>query len=430
MLRLKRSALWAGLTGLLLLPLTACSNTPFAATLQRSFAPDPQLEESPVAIGTPRAAGTTTQLPGDFPSEIPQYPNAQLLEVVSPEQASDLSGAIAGETQVRWTTADSPQQVQAFYRDRLREAGWQVSDQANGLTAEQDGLQVEILTTSGEANTQFTIAYSRTNAPSSIATAPEAEPSPAPSTERSAEGFTDLEQAPAELRSYLTELTELTELKVSSTDGKFNPNQTITRREYARWLVAVNNEIFSDRPARQIRLAPAADQPAFQDVPKSDPDYGAIEGLAEAGLIPSTLTGDATTTTFRPDAPLTREDLIRWKVPVDLRQSLPNATVESVQQTWGFQDAARIEPRALRAVLADYQNGDLSNIRRAFGYTTLLQPKKPVTRAEAAAVLWYFGAQGDGVSAKDVLQGRSAPATGTQPEQTPEAENETEAEIR
>lgn len=89
---------------------------------------------------------------------------------------------------------------------------------------------------------------------------------------------------------------------------------------------------------------------------------------------------------------------------MDTRQSLPTASLNAIQQTWGFQDAARIDPKAQRAVLADYQNSDLANIRRAFGYTTLFQPKKPVTRAEAAATLWYFGYQGEGVSAQDALK--------------------------
>ncbi|HEY9659228.1 MAG TPA: S-layer homology domain-containing protein, partial [Allocoleopsis sp.] len=151
-------------------------------------------------------------------------------------------------------------------------------------------------------------------------------------------------------------------------------------------------------------LAVASDQPTFQDVPSSDPDFGVIQGLANAGLIPSPLSGDSTVVTFRPNTPLTREEMILWKVPVDLRQALPNATIEAVQQSWGFQDAARIDPKALRAVLADYQNGDLANIRRAFGYTTLFQPKKAATRAEAAAALWFFGLQADGISAKDALQ--------------------------
>jgi len=42
-----------------------------------------------------------------------------------------------------------------------------------------------------------------------------------------------------------------------------------------------------------------------------------------------------------------------------------------------------------------------------FGYTTLFQPKKPVTRAEAAASLWYFGFQGDGITAKEILEAQA-----------------------
>ena len=104
--------------------------------------------------------------------------------------------------------------------------------------------------------------------------------------------------------------------------------------------------------------------------------------------------------------------MIAWKVPLDTRQALPNASLEAVKDTWGFQDAGKIDPKALRAILADFQNSDRSNIRRAFGYTTLFQPKKTVTRAEAAAVLWYFGNASEGLSAEEVLQinkGNSTP---------------------
>jgi hypothetical protein len=230
--------------------------------------------------------------------------------------------------------------------------------------------------------------------------------------------FGDTDQAPEELRQYIIDLAELGVFG-DQESNEFKPNQEITRREYARWLVAANNLIYGDRPASRIRLGNSSSQPAFQDVPRNDPDFAAIQGLAEAGLIPSPLSGDSTTVTFRPDAPLTRENLILWKMPIDTRQTLPNASLEAVQQTWGFQDTARIDPKALRAVLADFQNGELSNIRRAFGYTTLFQPKKTVTRAEAAAVLWYFGIQGEGLSAKDALQTeqRTEQQTERQPQQ-------------
>jgi hypothetical protein len=139
-------------------------------------------------------------------------------------------------------------------------------------------------------------------------------------------------------------------------------------------------------------------------VPATHPNFGAIQGLAEAGIIPSAKTGNATAVSFRPDAPLTRETLVLWKVPLDSRTALPGATAEAITATWGFQDAAKIEPLALRAVLADNQNGDFANIRRAFGYTTLFQPQKGVTQAEAVAALWRFGNQTEGISAADLLK--------------------------
>lgn len=305
------------------------------------------------------------------------------------------------------------------------------------IVAERDGLRVTVAivpeaaspspgANSTENTTEFTIDYQFTDnqttasspspaAPGEGAVVPNEQTrrgnnggnaTASPSGTLTAPEFTDLAQAPAELQPYIADLAKLGALRVQAngTTTEFAPNTTITRREYARWLVTANNLIYANQPARRIRLGVSSDQPAFQDVPTSDPDFGEIQGLANAGLIPSSLSGDTTTVTFRPDAPLTREELMLWKVPVDLRKALPNATIEAVQQTWGFQDAAQIDPRALRAILADFQNSDLSNIRRAFGYTTLFQPDKPVTRAEAAAVLWFFGSQGDGLSAKDVLQ--------------------------
>lgn len=186
--------------------------------------------------------------------------------------------------------------------------------------------------------------------------------------------------------------------------AKFAPNQVITRGEYARWLMAANNRYYADNPGKKIYLANKTSQPAFNDVNPNDPDFAAIQSLAEAGLIPSRLTEDSTNLLFRPDTALTRADFITWKVPLDTRKSLPKASIQAIEESWGFQDAADIDSSATRALYADFQNGDRSNVRRMFGYTTLFQPKKPVTRAEAAASLWYFGFQGDGISAKEVLQ--------------------------
>lgn len=235
-------------------------------------------------------------------------------------------------------------------------------------------------------------------------------PSPLQQVPTGVSSFTDLNQVPQELRAYVEDLARLgvltaaTDRRKATQSSQFKPNQPITRREYIRWLVAANNRLFANRPAQQVRSGLPTSQPAFRDVPATDPDFGAIQGLAEAGVLPSLLSGDSAAALFRPDQPLTRETLLSWKVPMDTRQPLPAATMEAIKQTWGFADTARIDPTALKAVLADFQNGDQSNIRRAFGFTTLFQPRKKVTRAEAAATLWHFGYQGEGQSAQDALK--------------------------
>ncbi|MBT9316711.1 S-layer homology domain-containing protein [Leptothoe spongobia] len=224
--------------------------------------------------------------------------------------------------------------------------------------------------------------------------------------------YTDIGEAPEELQQYIEDLVLLDVLmlidvkaddNVERNPNEFLPNEIITRREYARWLIAVNNHFYSDQRAKKIRPAVESSKPAFQDVGVTNIDFSAIQGLAEAGIIPSSLNGSSTAVKFRPDAPLTRKDLILWKVPLDTRSTLPDATGKAVIEAWGFQDAGKIEPAALKAVLADHGNGEFANIRRALGYTTLFQPEKGVTRAEAAAVLWRFGNSTEGITAAELL---------------------------
>lgn len=219
--------------------------------------------------------------------------------------------------------------------------------------------------------------------------------------------FTDLDDVPKQLRQPLEVVAALGVLTPYTGKGnielsKFAPNEVITRGEYARWLIAANNRYYDDNPGKKIYIATKTNEPAFQDVKGDNPDFGAIQGLAEAGLVPSRLTEDSTNLMFRSDAPLTREDLVTWKVPLDMRRALPKASIQAIEESWGFQDAADIDSIAIRALYADFQNGDRSNVRRIFGYTTLFQPKKPVTRAEAATSIWHFGFQGDGITAGEI----------------------------
>ncbi|MBD1882193.1 S-layer homology domain-containing protein [Coleofasciculus sp. FACHB-T130] len=468
----KRPIILTGFIGCLLISLSACANSTNSEALERSLAADPKLKDNPAAFGLPSQNNspneTLVALPSDFPSEIPVYPEAQLQEV-TPSTSDPNQGQI-----LRWTTSDPSNSVQSFYQKEFQSNNWEIVSQPTEteegavpptdiLVARQNNLKVTVSIQSGSGSnsfistpsptpataanspassaastTQFTIQYVRDGsaaAPSSsnseVATQPTTEATTdKPGSPSQPSVFTDINKAPQELRQYVENLAALGVLSLNSGGSKsnsaageqFEPNKTITRRQYARWLVAANNQIYANSPGKQIRLASTDVQPAFQDIPRSDPDFPAIQGLAEAGLIPSRLTGDATAVLFRPDAPLTRENLILWKVPLDTRQTLPTASVDAVKQTWGFQDAGKTEPKALRAVLADFQNGELANIRRVFGYTTLFQPKKPVTRAEAAAAVWYFGAEGEGVSAQDALQSQrqqSQPSAVSTPEPSP-----------
>ncbi|NEQ96790.1 MAG: S-layer protein [Cyanothece sp. SIO2G6] len=225
----------------------------------------------------------------------------------------------------------------------------------------------------------------------------------------------DVSEAPDILETYIQEFIALGIVQLGSDESQrdslnnnqlklFRPNAQITRREYARWLFLANNLFNRDRPGQLLRKSAQKAEPVFQDVLPGDLDFRIIQGLAEAGLIDSILTNPSTPVRFRPDDPLTREDLIAWKAPLDSQNALPDAAVENIEQSWGFQDAAAIDPAALSAIWIDYQNADVSNIRRAFGYTRLFQPEKTVTRAEAAAVLWHFGSQSEGRSADSLLE--------------------------
>jgi len=400
----------------------------------------------------------------------------------TPQATGEPDSMQANETQqTRWLTSDPSNLVQSFYQKEFQANNWEIlsqptDGQGGTFEARRDDLQVTVSIPASSATnnnvnatpspspsnpgqnleagnsfnppgTDFIIGYTRHTSTTAQATAPQpsepgfigpvppqtpSQPAQAPDpnlqTAATSNQFTDINKAPQELRQYIEDLAALGVLNLEPTGSKsnqstntnqFEPTKTISHREYARWLVAANNAMHVNSPAKQIRGASETSQPAFQDVPRTDPDFPEIQGLAEAGLIPSPLSGDSTAVLFRPDAPLTREQLILWKVPLDTRQGLPKASVDAVQQTWGFQDAARIDPKAMRAVLADFQNSEQSNIRRVFGYTTLFQPKKPVTRAEAAAALWYFGSAGEGLSAQEALQVQrqeSQPSATSEPE--------------
>lgn len=385
-----------------MLALSGCAND----ALERRFAPDPQLQASPIVTVTPTPTSKVT-LPVTFPLEIPLYPGAELTQV---ENEGKLS---------YWQSNSSLELIKNYYQQQLQLNGWQIatvnSSEAR-LTATRPDLQltVSFLPSTTNSSTEFTLAYETKVSPTPTSSPINSTPVPE-----------EQNKVPAQLRSYIEDLVALGAISQQSKSVEkldFNPNAAISRRQFARWLFTANNQIWSDNPSQQIRAAATDLNPAFQDVPKSDRDFPIIQGLAEAGILPSSLTGDTTATLFRPDTPLTRENLLLWKVPLDTRQPLPKASVEAIKETWGFQDAGKIAPEAAKAVLADFQDGERANIKRVFGFTTLFQPKKAVTHAEAAAAIWYFGTSNEGRSAREALQIQQqspSPALSPSPISTP-----------
>jgi hypothetical protein len=363
-------------------------------SLQNTFAPDPKLK--PVNTETPAsesAAKPSNSLPADFPL----YPQAKLQSTV---ETKDLG------TVTTWTTSDPIELVYKFYQQELPAKQWEItnspSDSNLKLEAKQAQTNISILPQTSTEQQQTGVTTYTISLQSTVTTSPT--PTPVANNPTSAGSPLPISKPtsnfPTATADYLTDLIKIGVLTSTDTAA----NRVITRREYARWLVTAHNKITGTKPTQQIKLATTDTKPAFQDVPSTNPDFPSIQGLAEAGLIPSSLSGDATSVLFRPDTPLTREQMILWKIPLDTRQPLPTATLDAVKQTWGFQDAGKVDPTALRAVLADFQNGDRANIRRVFGYTTLFQPKKTVNLGEVATAIWYFGANSEGLSAHDAIK--------------------------
>ncbi|KAG8390323.1 hypothetical protein BUALT_Bualt01G0071700 [Buddleja alternifolia] len=190
-------------------------------------------------------------------------------------------------------------------------------------------------------------------------------------------------------------LSALQVLKVIEDDVQ--PGDLCTRREYARWLVSASSALSRNTtskvyPAMYIENV---SELAFDDITPQDPDFSSIQGLAEAGLIASKLSRrdmqshgdeDQSPLFFSPESPLSRQDLVSWKMALEKRQ-LPVVDRKTLQQLSGFIDIDKIDPDAWPALVADLAAGEQGIITLALGYTRLFQPEKPVTKAQAAIAL-------------------------------------------
>lgn len=415
--------------------ITGCSEG-----LQQRFAADPKLEEQQNSSqgkkqekseSKQQSTTNTLELNNKVPDSIPFYPNAQLMK-------QDIDSE-SGRTE--WLALASVDEIKDFYKEKLSDQEWEVvtpfsesSSDKPKMEARSRNSEVTVVVSeasNGNKGSDILVEYQQIT--SAEADSTETADNDEESTQETAETkqekssveseesvesttefdgkFSDLDETPDALKGYVKDMAELGILTPIAMDNgeangdkKFAPNEPITRATFARWLFQAHNKCYSNRAGEQIRPVSKADPPAFEDISESDPNFPIIQGLAEAGLIPSRLGEQNSQSQFRPNAELTRETLLQWKVPLDTRGPLPSADMEKLKETWNFQDAEKINKDALSAIVADHAHGEHSNLRRVYGYTQLLQPQKPVTRAQAAAALWSFGSDDNVITAEEVLK--------------------------
>ncbi|XP_030532962.1 uncharacterized protein LOC115742673 isoform X2 [Rhodamnia argentea] len=253
---------------------------------------------------------------------------------------------------------------------------------AIGQEKDGQGATDESATDFATSNSRDTLSYAGIPAPSFVSEALQVSPGKTlvPPTVDQVQG-----QALAALQA----------LKVIEVDVQ--AGDICTRREYARWLVSASSALSRDTiskvyPAMYIENVTEL---AFDDITPEDPDFVSIQGLAEAGLISSKLSRRDMMSSpneteeplyFFPEIPLSRQDLVSWKMALEKKQ-LPEANKEGLRRVSGFIDIDKINPDAYPALVADLSAGEQGIIALAFGYTKLFQPDKPVTKAQAAIAL-------------------------------------------
>lgn len=192
----------------------------------------------------------------------------------------------------------------------------------------------------------------------------------------------------------------LAKLGVYKLSLPFKPYGPISRGQFVAWLVRANNAIYGKK--YRIRLARSGDS-TFKDVPKSNPYWPYIQGLANSGFVVGFTDG-----TFKPNKQLTREEMIHLKVNVDyggLKKN--NGYIKKKSLNRWFNDWNQVDKRFAPAVYWD-DYSSAKNISRVFGTLKVLKPKTAVTREEAATCIWVFGGHANSTRGYRAKDGKTA----------------------
>ncbi|KAJ4808121.1 oxidoreductase/transition metal ion-binding protein [Rhynchospora pubera] len=178
--------------------------------------------------------------------------------------------------------------------------------------------------------------------------------------------------------------------KLQIVENEANADELCTRREFARWFVKLSSNM---ERSRRHKITPSVlvKEPAvsaFDDVEIGDPDFWCIQCLAEAGLVPSKLSSVNSSLSgsyFLPESYLSRFDMLNWKALVEY------ATTTEVDRKIINKKATILDlsacPGLSAPLFTDLLSGEGSIFSRVFGNARLIQPYKPVTKAQAAVAL-------------------------------------------
>jgi ABC-type polysaccharide/polyol phosphate transport system ATPase subunit len=150
-------------------------------------------------------------------------------------------------------------------------------------------------------------------------------------------------------------------ITVSHGKGDFRPDQLITREQFAIFLVKALGEYYPPNPAAA----------RFTDVSPDNLGYRHVERLVERGIIL-----DTDEEYFRPNDPVTREQMAEWLIRAKGARVLPSP--EAAQTFSDVPPASRAFPFVERMV----ELGLTAAAQSPYFY-----PDAPVTRAEIASLL-------------------------------------------
>lgn len=167
------------------------------------------------------------------------------------------------------------------------------------------------------------------------------------------------------------------------TNGHFNPNDFITRRDFIEWM-------YRYHPIEES--TPLTEFTPFVDVAENDPDYALIQKLQQTDQIVG-----FDDHSLKLDQPLTREQLcLLWTAYTNISSLKDPIVSPSVTQTnlLNYIDGKEVgkdykNKEFYQQAVLPFLIGD-REYRQVFGYVPHIQPQAEVSRAEAAQWIVKF----------------------------------------